>query len=105
MSNAEKENISERNKRLLRGSLLEVLTFSPIFLGLGVFFFLQGLLPSSSLYSLMSFIAGFSGVIIVIRKEVPSPFWTVRGTAAVLQGIAFTIICWGGALYILFAGL
>jgi hypothetical protein len=104
MSNAEKENISERSKRLLRGSLLEVLTFSPIFLGFGVFLFVKGL-PSSSLLSLMSFIAGFSGVIIIIRKEVPSPFWTVRGTAAVLQGIAFTIICWGAALYILIAGL
>ena len=41
--------------------------------------------------SLGCFIAGFSGVIVAVKKEAPSGRGTVRGTWAVVSGILTTI--------------
>lgn len=54
---------------------------------------------------LTSFIWGFTGVVIVLRKEYPA-FVTLRGCPAVLIGAIGTVVAWGFALlfllYVLF---
>jgi hypothetical protein len=49
--------------------------------------------------SLGCFIAGFSGVIVAVKKEAPSGRGTVRGTWAVVSGILTTLLFWAGAAY------
>jgi hypothetical protein len=104
MPDSEKESISQRNERMRRGAILNIFTGIPMMLAIGTLFFLKGL-PDSYLYSLAFFIGGFSGVIIIIRKEVPTSIWTIRGNAAILRGVFLIIVFWGAALYILIAGL
>lgn len=57
------------------------------------------------LHSFSMFIAGFSGVIMIIRKESPTSRKIIRGKWAVFSGVIFTILLWGFSLYYLFLGL
>jgi hypothetical protein len=45
------------------------------------------------------FIMGLSGVIVVVRKEMPSGRGTARGLVAVVTGTLFTMIAWGMTIY------
>jgi len=47
------------------------------------------------------FIAGFSGVIIAIRKEAPGSLVSIRGVPAVIIGIIGTLLFWSSAIIIL----
>jgi hypothetical protein len=51
--------------------------------------------------SLGCFIMGWAGVILIVKKEMPSAMVTVRRTWAVIVGILFTILCWTGSLHFL----
>src|ERR1700690_887072 len=51
--------------------------------------------------SLFFFVAGFSGVIVAVKREVPTGLYSIRGWRAAVEGIIFTIICWGLALVLL----
>jgi len=96
---------SERIKSVKRGMMLSALTYSPAIVGLALMFLLIGHVPTTWLFSLASFVTGFSGVIIVIRKEIPSSLWTIRGPAAIIRGIGWVIVCWGAALYLAWSAL
>jgi len=105
MSKSRTEIFSERIKSMQRGWMLSVLTYSPAIVGLALMFLLVGHVPTTLLFSLATFVAGFSGVIILIRKEVPSSLWTIRGRGAILRGIGWVIVCWGAALYLAWSAL
>jgi hypothetical protein len=91
-----KLDIQSMKKRMA----LMLFTFSPVFLMLAIIYFYNG--PVSSLtWSLLFFLAGFSGVIIVVRKEIPMSFYSIQGKRAVVEGTLFTIFLWSLALYLL----
>lgn len=50
-------------------------------------------------FSLGFFIAGFTGVITVVKKEMSSGWGTVRGPIAIVTGVLITILFWGLAIY------
>lgn len=89
---------------LLRGVLITLLTYAPALLGTGIILSSKGPLTGPVL-SLGAFLIGFSGVIIIVRKESPSSIRPVRGKWAVIQGIIFTVLFWGFALFFLIFGL
>ncbi len=60
---------------------------------------LIGFLLMAVSLSLGAFIMGLSGVIMAVRKEMPSGRGTVRGTIAVVVGVLMTIMFWGAAIY------
>lgn len=51
------------------------------------------------------FLVGFTGIIMIIRKEQPGPFGYYRGRWVIILGVALTIMFWGSALYLLIFGL
>lgn len=60
---------------------------------------LIGFLSMAISLSLGAFIMGLSGVIMAVRKEMPSGRGTVRGAIAVVVGILMTIMFWVAAIY------
>ena len=60
---------------------------------------LLGFMAFAISISLGSFIAGFTGVIVAIKKEAPSGRGGIRGTWAVVLGILVTIFFWSLAAY------
>jgi hypothetical protein len=92
------ENI--RNN-IFRGSFLNVLVSSPVLIALGIILVSRGSLSPQKL-GLCFFIAGFTGLIVVIRKESPMAIGSIRGKWAVWEGALFTAICWGLALVMWF---
>src|SRR4030095_2677945 len=91
-----------RNKLLLNGLLKSFLTTLPIFVAFGVIALSSH--PTSAVFSLSAFIAGFSGVIIAIRKEIPSSFRSIRGMPALITGIGVTVLCWVYSIILLLFG-
>jgi hypothetical protein len=79
-----------------------VITFSPTLVALA-------LLVSAPLFwkeaprgllSLVFFIAGFSGVIIIVKREIPLVLYSaITGWQAVLEGVLISVICWALAIY------
>jgi hypothetical protein len=83
---------------IVMGIVKTLLVMSPALLGFSIILFSKG--PVDDLtFSLGLFLAGFTGVIVAIRKEIPSSLRSVRGKWAVIQGIGFVTVMWGSALY------
>ena len=89
----------DKKKMVLNGMLKSFLTSLPILIACGMIFLPK--YPSDLTFALAAFIAGFSGVIIIIRNEAPSSFVTIRGMPAVIIGILGTLLFWSSALIIL----
>ena len=85
-----------------------LLTISPLFLGLVALILIGYLSPdplSPILLGLMFFLAGFMGVIIIVRREVPVVLFTITGVQAIVEGSFVILLFWGAAAYIILRGL
>ena len=89
-----------QRKQILDGMLKSFLTSLPILIAFAVIAVSDH--PSNMIFSLSAFIAGFSGVIIIFRKEVPSSFASIRGMPALIIGSVVTLLCWSISIVILF---
>ena len=90
-------------KSLMRLSIVLV----PVFIALAIFLsllFWNGPMPSHIL-SLIIFVSGFSGIIIIVKREIPLGFYSITGLQAVGEGTVFVLVCWIGALYLYLQGL
>jgi hypothetical protein len=76
----------EAFKKMVKGLYTSLWMISPILLGFMAF---------SISISLGCFIAGFSGIIVLIKKEIPTGLNTIRGTRAIIEGLIITILFWG----------
>jgi hypothetical protein len=99
-----KEKYSNKQKWVLEGFLLSLLVGFPAIIGFGIILMSRGTLNPNTL-SLGCFLAGFSGVIVVIRKEAPTSIIRIRGIWAIIEGILFTLLCWGASIFFFFNGL
>ena len=85
-----------------------LMTTSPLFLGL-VILILVGYFSkepvSPILLSLMFFLGGFMGIIIIVRREVPAVLFTITGLPAIVEGSLLTLVFWGCGTYLLLRGL
>ena len=85
-----------------------LITASPVFLALAILilfgYFWNGPLPPQML-SLIFFVGGFTGIIIVVRREFPAVLFTITGVQAIVEGSIVTIFLWGAAAYIILQGL
>ena len=84
-----------------------LLTISPLFLGLAALILVGYLSPdplSPILLSSMFFLAGFMGVIIIVRHEVPVVLFTITGVQAIVEGSFVILLFWGAAAYIILRG-
>jgi hypothetical protein len=52
-------------------------------------------ISNSIMTNLVFFIWGFSGVVVMIKRELPGSFFSLRGFIALLVGIAWTVFFWG----------
>jgi hypothetical protein len=91
-------------KNIFRGMALSLLVNLPALLGFAIILFTKGPI-STSRWALGFFLAGFTGVILIVRKESPTSLGAVRGTRAIVKGFVFTAMCWGIALYLFLFGL
>ena len=92
------DNLREAGKEILKGLWRSFLVFSPSFVGLVIIFMAKG---DPLVFSLGSFFAGFTGIIIMTGKEIPTVVSSIRGTRAVIEGALITIILWGASVFIL----
>lgn len=101
----DKNHQREKVKYIFQRLWLEALIFL-LPLGLGVILLI---LTANTLRvlscSLSLFTVGFSGVIVIVRKEIPTAFSKIHGTRAVIEGILFVALFWGAALFFLVDGL
>lgn len=108
MSTHKKENIQNGNKLAIQDVIKkwvwDLLTLSPLILGFCLIFFFHGFLPDTFLIALSFFIIGFTGITVMVHKEMTTGVWTFRGKWVILQGVLFAIICWGLVLYVLIQG-
>ena len=85
-----------------------LITVLPVLLGLAIMilvgYFWIGPLPPLML-SLIFFVGGFTGIIIVVRREIPVVLFTIKGIQAIVEGSVVTLFFWGSALYIILRGL
>ncbi|SRR5258707_10854901 len=82
-------------------------TFSPALIALALLVLVTFWKPSA-LHGMLSsfiFITGFSGVIIIVKREIPLVFYSITGMQAMGEGIIFTLVCWAMALYLHLHGL
>jgi hypothetical protein len=100
--------LDEKNKkrsrvfaaRILRSLLMN----SPVFVA-ALIFFLFGRNGNLIILSFAAFIAGFHGIFVILRKEVPSiSYGSIQGRPAVILGIVFTLLMWVSSLVVLFFG-
>jgi len=81
-----------------------LITASPVFLALAILtlfgYFWNGPLPPLML-SLIFFVGGFTGVIVVVRREFPAVIFTITGVQAIVEGSLVTVLLWGAAAYII----
>ncbi len=89
-------------KSMIKSVGLNFLTFAPVFVALLILFIALPLL-SNTIMAGVSFIAGLSGVIIVIRREIPLPTGNVEGKSAIVQGYGIIIFFWAAAIINLIA--
>ena len=98
-----KHDTYSKNRLMLNRFLLSLMTITPAIIGLGILLVGNG--PFERLMtSLGFFVSGFTGVIIIIRKEIPIPIGSIQGKRAVVEGLLFTIVLWSIALYGLLFG-
>jgi hypothetical protein len=83
--------------------LMRLATYLPWLISLSILFFSKRPLDSTILGFIM-FIAGFAGVIAVIRQEIPTVLYVISGKKAIIEGSIIILLCWGGAIYILLSG-
>ena|SRR5271157_1667375 len=85
-----------------------LITGLPVFLALAILilfgYFWNGPLPPLML-SLIFFVGGFTGIIIVVRREFPAVLFTITGLQAIVEGSLVTVLLWGAAAYIIWQGL
>lgn len=98
------KNKEERTKFILQGLWLSFLTFLPAFIGLAIIILTINKMAGVG-FSLGSFVAGFTGVIIILRKEIPTVLNRIQGTRAVIEGTLITVLLWGAAIFVLFEEL
>ena len=93
-------NKEEQTKFILQGMWLGFLTFLPVFIGLAIM-----ILTTNSMgglgFSAGSFVAGFTGVTIMLRKEIPTALNRIQGKRAVVEGMIITTLLWGTAIFVL----
>jgi hypothetical protein len=91
----------EFREQMKKTLIAEVLTFSPVFLGLLIMFIFA---PHYKLRAggIGMLIAEISGMIIAIRKESPRFVGSVKGNSAVINGVVFWLLTWAAGLYLLF---
>jgi hypothetical protein len=92
------DNLREAGKEMWKGFWRSFLVFSPAFVGLVIIFMAKG---DPLIFSLGSFFAGFTGIIIMTRKEIPTVVTSIRGTRAIIEGALITIILWGVSIFVL----
>jgi hypothetical protein len=97
-------------ERKIMNSYLEsyrnlLFTVSPVLVALALLilsaYFRDGPVPQV-LGTFSFFIAGFFGVIVIIKREIPMVFDSITGVQAVVEGIIFTVACWAIFLYLLY---
>jgi len=78
----------EQTRYIVQGLILSLLTWLPLFIG---FIIMTLTVDINSLlgFRLGSFIAGFSGVIIILRKEIPYSLGRIQGKRAIIEGAFF----------------
>jgi len=91
--------MQRKTNKILNGTVKNLLVTSPAILGFSIILFSKRPL-SDITFSLGLILAAFTGVIIALRKEIPMSIGSVRGKAAVIQGMSFAILLWAAALYI-----
>lgn len=84
---------------------LNLLNFLPLFLAIFLPLIFLREVNREIRMSLVTFLAGFSGVVTIFRKEIPITLGSVKGKWAVIQGMAFTVFCWGSAIYFAISAL
>jgi len=89
---------------LIKGVITNIAVSTPAIIGLIIIAQSRGPLTPTRI-CLAFFIAGFTGLIILVRKNSPISIGSVRGRLAVIEGAVFMSICWGIAIYIGFFGL
>jgi hypothetical protein len=103
MSNQENEKFRKR-ENVLKRALLSLLVYAPALLGSGIILSSKGPLTGSILGP-GCFLAGFSGIIMIVRRESPSSIGSLRGKWAVVEGVILTAIFWIAGLYFSFFDL
>ena len=83
----------EMEQKMIRGVLRSFLFYLP---------FLLGFMAFAISITLGCFIAGLSGVIMIVKKESPSGLSTAHGKSAVVGGILLTTVFWSCAIYFFF---
>jgi hypothetical protein len=86
MSDTQQEKAKENFIALLQ-------IYWPVLLG---WFIIATSNPSPSVDRFGYFVMGFSGFIMIIRRESPTYRKIIRGKWAVIQGIVLLILLWGG---------
>jgi len=97
-------NSRQERKEIIKRIVYMFQVYLPFLIGFGIVLSIRK--PDEFLLrSLGYFLAGFSGVIMIIRKESPTSRRIIRGRWAILSGIIFTMLWWGGSLLNLLFGL
>jgi len=84
---------------LLKRLMWMVLTYLPIFIGFVIISTFGGL-KNPLAFGFASFVSGFTGVIFIVRREIPTALISIKGKRAVIEGAIITLVCWSGAIYI-----
>ena len=97
--------MNERKKRdMYKRMGFMGMTFSPIALAFLLLLAMDKVIPNIR-FGLFAFLSGFTGVIIVIRREVPMSLGSIKGKPAVIQGAVIIILYWLAAIYLTIYGL
>ncbi len=80
-----------------------LVTSSPMLVAL-LLLFLFARPATPALGGLFFFLMGLSGVIVMIRRELPTALCRRTGWPAILQGAIFTAFCWGLGLTLYLSG-
>jgi hypothetical protein len=94
----------DRNNSFFTGYINLLITVAPMLAALAIIFWSKRPVRPF-IFSLSFFIAGFTGLIVIIRREIPMIFNTISGLQAIIEGGIVTIFCWGVAIYIYLYGL
>ena len=110
MKNEKKESIAEGTNLYMRGYIIDFLNryivpWIPILVGIGIAFLLSNILSVRIACTIGFFIAGFSGIIAFTKQEFVTGRYPLSGKPAMIMGIIFSLLWWGGALYIFISGI
>jgi len=102
---SDKDHQKEQVGFVLQGLWLEFLTFLlPVGIGVVLLILTVNMLGIFSC-SLALFVAGFSGLIVLVRKEIPTALGRIRRKRAVVEGIMLIVLFWGIAIFLLVEGM